>query len=93
MPITTRKPSAHAQAGERSRRRILKAIAARKGHPFTVRELATKTGLSSSATHHHLRRLRDDGYVDWQADAKRTLMLTKAGHAHVAYLKELPRSR
>jgi DNA-binding IclR family transcriptional regulator len=85
-------PSTREKAGEKSRRKILKAIASRKNYPFTVRELAVKTSLSSSATHHHLLRLRDDGLVSWQSDAKRTLGLTKAGYAHLAHLKDLPRS-
>ena len=94
MSVTSAsKRSTRVAAGDRSRLKILLAIATRKHYPFTVRELADKTGLSSSATHHHLVRLRDDGMVGWTDGAKRTLGLTKRGAAHLTHLSDLRKKR
>lgn len=76
-------------AGDRSRVRILRAINSRKNYPFTIRELAGKVNLSSSATHHHLLRLRETGYVTWGDGVKRTLRITPHGVAHLQRLSNL----
>lgn len=44
-----------------------------KGYPPTVRELETVVGVSVSAVHAHLRRLRDKGAVTWENGQTRTL--------------------
>ncbi len=46
------------------------------GHSPTVRELCILTGLASTSTvHSHLRRLKEMGLVDFDAECPRTLVI------------------
>lgn len=48
------------------------------GYPPTVRELETEVGVSVSAVHAHLRRLRNKGAVTWSDGQTRTLKVVDA---------------
>lgn len=54
-------------------------------------ELATITGLSPSATSQHLARMRDEGFIDSQRDARRILYSIRnpAVNALIATLKNI----
>lgn len=45
----------------------------RRGGHVTIRSLADEAGTSISRVHHHLKRLRDAGLVDWKDRAHGTL--------------------
>ena len=69
------------------RRKILDYIAAMiraNGVPPSVREIMRAVGLAStSAVHHHLRGLEEDGYLDRGAAQSRMIRLTpKAALQH-----------
>jgi repressor LexA len=45
-----------------------------RGYPPTIPEIAAAVGLrSDSSVHHHLVRLRAEGYVTWEDGKARTL--------------------
>lgn len=46
------------------------------GYSPTVRELCKETGLKSSATiHHHLKKLKEKGYIEYKENKSRTIKI------------------
>lgn len=53
---------------------LLKLLAENKGTALTVREMADKLGLKSpGAVHRYLRKLKDEGLIDWDPKRARTI--------------------
>ncbi|MCU0483336.1 MAG: transcriptional repressor LexA, partial [Chloroflexi bacterium] len=75
------------------RRKILDYIAAiirSHGVPPSVREIARAVGLAStSAVHHHLRALEDDGYLERGAAQSRMIRLTPKAALQLGLSSEL----
>ncbi len=54
---------------------VLQAFIREHGIPPTVRELAKALGISSTAAHYRLTRLREHGLVEWEEGKSRTLRI------------------
>ncbi|MBG6140662.1 LexA family protein [Longispora fulva] len=67
-----------------TRREVLATIAGytrSHGYPPSLREVAASTGLSTTTTDYHLRRLANGGYVRRDYGRSRSLVLTDLGSA------------
>ena len=57
---------------------VINLLTKRKGYPPTVREIAREMMLNSPATvFHHLKKLKEKGYIEWIKGQNRTIKIIK----------------
>jgi repressor LexA len=93
LPSTAGKGARVTRHDAERRQKILDYIAAMiraNGVPPSVREIMRAVGLAStSAVHHHLRGLEEDGYLDRGASQSRMIRLTPKAALHMGLAAEL----
>lgn len=57
---------------------IINLLTKRHGYPPTVREIGREMGTRSSATaFHHIKKLKEKGYIKWEKGNNRTIKIIK----------------
>ena len=58
---------------------LVLAAAQSHGRPPSIRDLAEKTGVGVATMHSYLKKLSDEGLIEWVPGRHRSLQVTPAG--------------